>query len=382
MNDEAKPENEEEEDALDDDGDEQVFDPQTHGVTVEMFREWRSPRWGTANPERMTNPVWLWLVRSRISAYISASGFGEPSPFEAGPGWSFRRFGKSTTLLPDGRQVLIGGEHEDYYDPDFFIYNDVVVRHPDGEIEIFGYPREVFPPTDSHSATLAGGKIILIGNLGHPDQRKPGATQVLQLDTESLAISPVSTSGTAPGWLSGHHARLSDDRTFIQVEGGCVMQDQGSVHNGDEWALHLEDGRWEKLTDRRWQTWRLMPQEGHRSALWKMRMAVESEQLASFLPFYKDSWKRLELESAPDEEALEQLYVPSLAHERLPGEPCRSSYRISVQGVIIRFVEQGGCVEMVVEGDVPEEVVSQIVDEARQKLSRLEGIPYSVQRIG
>jgi hypothetical protein len=34
--------------------------------------------------------------------------------------------------------ACIGGEHEDYYDPDVHIYNDVVVLGPGGEIEIYG----------------------------------------------------------------------------------------------------------------------------------------------------------------------------------------------------------------------------------------------------
>ena len=41
------------------------------------------------------------------------------------PFWSFDRYGMSVTHLEDGRIILIGGEHEDYYDPYFFIYNDV-----------------------------------------------------------------------------------------------------------------------------------------------------------------------------------------------------------------------------------------------------------------
>lgn len=35
----------------------------------------------------------------------------------------FQRFGSTVTVLPDGRLVHIGGEHEDEYDPDFCIYN-------------------------------------------------------------------------------------------------------------------------------------------------------------------------------------------------------------------------------------------------------------------
>jgi hypothetical protein len=41
----------------------------------------------------------------------------------------------SLTLLPDGRAIQIGGEHEDYYDPDFCIYNDVFVHEPDRSID-------------------------------------------------------------------------------------------------------------------------------------------------------------------------------------------------------------------------------------------------------
>ena len=48
-----------------------------------------------------------------------------------GPTWCFSRFGQSETVLPDSSRVLIAGEHEDWYDPDFHIYNDVVVIRPD-----------------------------------------------------------------------------------------------------------------------------------------------------------------------------------------------------------------------------------------------------------
>ena len=68
----------------------------------------------------------------------------------------------------------IAGEHEDFYDPDFCIYNDVFVeraRRPPG---IYRYPKDVFPPTDFHTATLVGDEIILIGSLGYRDLRRAG----------------------------------------------------------------------------------------------------------------------------------------------------------------------------------------------------------------
>lgn len=91
--------------------------------------------------------------------------------------------------MPDGRAVHIGGEHEDYYDPDFFIYNDVTVVGPDGSIKIRGYSRGVFPPTDFHSATLAGDAILIIGRLGYPDQRVAGRTPVC-----SKKLAPVASA--------------------------------------------------------------------------------------------------------------------------------------------------------------------------------------------
>jgi len=66
-----------------------------------------------------------------------------PSSFSVGPAWCFERFGKSETTLPEGRVVHIAGEHEDHYDPDFYIYNDVIVIGRDGSIAITGYPREI-----------------------------------------------------------------------------------------------------------------------------------------------------------------------------------------------------------------------------------------------
>ena len=93
------------------------------------------------------------------------------------PVWCAQRFGQSITFLEDGRVVQVGGEHEDSYDPDFCIYNDVFV-HEGEAIRIHGYPEDVFPPTDFHTATLLGREIVLIGSLGYVGTRKLGVTPV------------------------------------------------------------------------------------------------------------------------------------------------------------------------------------------------------------
>ena len=135
------------------------------------FLEWRSPREVSNNPTRLDNPLWKWLVRTRWDAYNANKKFSGPSSFDCGPTCSFHRFGMSRTDLEDVLIIYIGGEHEDHYDPDFHIYNDVTVIHPTGEISLFGYPKDAFPPTDFHSATLVENSIYVIGALGSSSWR-------------------------------------------------------------------------------------------------------------------------------------------------------------------------------------------------------------------
>ncbi len=117
------------------------------------------------------------MVRLGCNAYTARKHFHVESIFDSlGPVWCNERFGASLTELPDGRFVQIGGEHEDFYDPDFCIYNDVIVFDGKGNFQIYGYSRETFPPTDFHSATLVGEFIYIVGSLGYVDERKIGTT--------------------------------------------------------------------------------------------------------------------------------------------------------------------------------------------------------------
>jgi hypothetical protein len=242
---------------MEDDSDDILWDPAGRvgsepdaSVTPELFKVWRSPRFGRSNPERMNNPVWEWLIRCRVSAYWANKEFNGPSSFKGGPCWSFRRFGQSKTILPDGRVVLIGGEHEDFYDPDFCIYNDVVVQLPDKNIEIYGYPESVFAPTDFHSATLIDDCIIVVGCLAYTKQRRLGITPVFKLDLQTFSMSSVHCIGDAPGWLHKHDATYVSQENAIVITGGLVVRagpDQSVVKNIDDWKLHLTDRRWERL---------------------------------------------------------------------------------------------------------------------------------------
>jgi hypothetical protein len=201
-------------------------------ISREIFDQQRRPQFGNANPERMNFAFWEWMIRgaqepltdgegpleeaglamregmlkSGFGPYRARDLFNIPVIREEGPIWTFERMGATRSPLPDGRVVCIAGEHEDFYDPDFYIYNDVVVLGPTGQIEIFGYPKEVFPPTDFHTATLAYDQIVIIGCVGYKNERRLGYTPVYSLNLSNYSISEVKSSGEMPGWISKHEA--------------------------------------------------------------------------------------------------------------------------------------------------------------------------------
>ena len=216
-------------------------------------------RYGTAHPEWVENALWEEAIREEWTGYALYQHLGIESRGRVrhdfwhssyrdttpGPYWSWQRFGRTSTPLPDGRVIHIAGEHEDSYDPDFCIYNDVVVEYPGGRREFYLYPKDVFPPTDFHSATLVGRDIILIGSLGYHDLRRFGETQVLKLETRTLRIEPVATTGAAPGWISDHIAELVGE-TAILVAGGKVDTGDGYGPNTGVFQLDLTTMTWQR----------------------------------------------------------------------------------------------------------------------------------------
>ena len=217
-------------------------------TNAEAFsRGWRQ-RFGKDNPERIYEEFWLAMIHGGVDAYEAKRQF--PDVSTNGPVWCFRRFGQSINILPDGRIVQVAGEHEDWYDPDFCIYNDVVVRETDGTMTIYGYPREIFPPRDFHTATLVGEFIYIIGSLGYPDERQYGTTPVYKLNCNSFIIEQVTTSGSCPGWISRHKAVTKDND--IIVSGGMIgyVDDDGKdQYEGHKksFALDLETLEWREL---------------------------------------------------------------------------------------------------------------------------------------
>lgn len=354
-------------------------------VTRDMFLVWRMPRTGVRNPHRLTNPAWAWLARHRdLTAYMANAHFDGPSSLTVGPCWCANRFGQSITELPDGRTIAVAGEHEDYYDPDFYIYNDVIVTAPSGEVEIFGYPYDVFPPTDFHSATLRGDTLFLLGNLGHPPQRIPGVTPAFTLDARTLAISRLATTGDNPGWIFEHDATLSDDQRSITVRGGQRAVEAGGApelrDNHDDWSLDLDSLVWTRLTERRWPSWELCRADGQPSKLDQIDWMTFHVGRTS--PFDVEQMKKLEADIGwvPDFALHASRYTPPFEHEKLPdGDGYPRVFRVSVDGVIVRYVEDLPHVRITVEGQLAPDKLAALVESARSRLEALERARYEAR---
>jgi ankyrin repeat protein len=214
------------------------FDPDADddllNVSLSEFLNGRLRRFGVSNPEKMIDAFCEGMIRTGISAYQAAELYEHTPDASRAPVWCAQRFGQSITLLPDGRIIQVGGEHEDSYDSDFCIYNDVFVHEQDGALQIFGYPESVFPPTDFHTATLVDKHIYLIGSLGYQGTRQYGKTPVYRLSIATFRIEPVQAGGEAPGWIFEHRA-IRTTGNEICVFGGKIV-----TGDGDEEA-HTEN---------------------------------------------------------------------------------------------------------------------------------------------
>jgi len=223
-------------------------------VSPKEYTGGKHRRYGRRNPEVIDIPFWREMVKSGVNATRARmlyrdGAWGMPRSGKAV--WCYERFGQSITLLSDDRIIMIGGEHEDAYDPEFCIYNDVVVFDGEGEFTIYGYPEAVFPPTDFHSATLVGAYIYLIGSLGYHSERHYGDTPVYCLDTNSFVMQRMHTTGDKPGWISRHRAKLVGDRS-IRIAGGkvCRLEEdmEEYLENTAIFVLDLEQMKWRRET--------------------------------------------------------------------------------------------------------------------------------------
>lgn len=347
-------------------------------AVIRQFAKWQTPIRGKSNPEDMTNDVWSWLIETRAPPHAAhqVAGQGE-RPF---PAWNFCRMGQSETELPDGRIIYIGGEHEDSYDPDFYIYNDVVIGWPDGAIGVFGYPEDVFPPTDFHTATLIGDEIVIIGGLRYAKDRDETTTHVYRLRLSDLSMERVETHGDAPPWLFNHEAELRDGR-IVCSGGEATHSATGRItENLTRWGFDPSTGAWEALFTRACQRWLLMREDESPNDLFGIGLVASDGRfgrVSKTAGRYRDEFA--ERGHVVDAELYASRFTPPFAHSTVEPDPDQDAFNthfIEVEGVIVRIKEDWDEIVVTVEGQLDPSTVETLQEFGRQMYSALEGVPY------
>jgi len=353
-----------------------------NNITPSEYKTWALARRGTKNPQDMTNPVWTWMLNDKIGAYKANQNLDKNHKHH--PGWSYYRYGQTETFLPDGTKILIAGEHEDSYDPDFFIYNDVTVIRPNGDIKFYGYSEYWFPPTDNHSAILVDDQIYIIGCLGYPHQRHKDITPVYRLDTTDFSIRKVRTQGKPPNWLHGHDAYLSKDKKFIICENGIIIHPSGEyVESLATWQLELETNMWKKLSEKKWTRWIIHREDYSINDLWDIDQLNYSKRTGrkcsiseKLIEDVKNRNHRIDLE------LYKRRRLPPFPHAIIgEDEDNFRHFRVSLNGIMLRIIESSYDISFNVEGELPDDIIESLQIYYLDIYSKLEGLPYKIKTI-
>lgn len=126
-------------------------------------------------------------------------------------------------------------------------------------------PKEVFAPTDFHTATVAYDQVVIIGCLGYKNERRPGYTPVYSLDLSNYRISEIKTSGEMPGWISEHEASYDWTRGITIRHGQLIQEWEGQQRirrNFEDYSLDMRSGVWQRLTNRNWLEFSIRREKG------------------------------------------------------------------------------------------------------------------------
>src|SRR5262249_7146137 len=130
--------------------------------------------------------------------------------------------------------------------------------------------------------------------------------------------------------------------------------DASFIENIDDWALHLDGWRWERLTERRWARFELRRQDGVRNHLFELRSALWKRQWHARFPASEHLQQGDVAFTDPRLDLLPSLYRPDVAHEAVPEKEDDeyNVYRVLVNGVVVRYVEETYAVQFTVEGEL------------------------------
>jgi hypothetical protein len=193
------------------------------------------------------------------------------------------------------------------------------------------------------------------------------------------------TTGDFPRWIHGHEAHFVSAESSIYIKGGQIYR--GTAHtlieNIDDWRLDLTDWRWEHLPQKNWSRWEIKRTDGKSNHLWEVRQALWHIEV-NWIEDFQKSIKTLHtaLGHELDVKVIRDIYNPDVPHEAVPEvEDEYQTYRILVDAVTVRYVEDMDSVQVTVEGRLPESTIAQLLENARYKLAYIENATCDIEVI-
>jgi hypothetical protein len=199
---------------------------------------------------------------------------------------------------------------------------------------------------------------------------------VLTLDVSSYRVEGVDIAGVGPAWLHKHSSELEGNGKGILVRGGLIDDPRwpALIENIDDWRLDLGAWRWERLTSRAWPRFVFVRADGERNHLYWLRDLIWARASRRPDRFADRRAERLrDLCEEPRLDLVETLYAPNVPHAKLPEiEDEFRVTRVSIDGVTVRYVEDGYDVRLTVEGKLPPDTVELVRSDLLKKLEAIE----------
>ncbi|MDO4250383.1 MAG: hypothetical protein Q4C68_02615, partial [Moraxella sp.] len=292
----------------------------------------------------------------------------------------------SQTLLPNGCVVLIGGEYEDFYDPQFAIYNDIIVIDPKGGVKVYAYPKDIFPPTDFHSAVLIGDAIWVIGGLGYIQDRQYDKTLIYKINIHNFEITKVDAINDIG--LIHHHIADVDNHQILVKEGEILVNihplidGEFSYKNMNTWAFDTKNLIWKNATNYQWCGFFIRPKTIQEFYFWEFNQLVWNMEYyqgkTEFDEIIKDWINELSdcLGSCPNIQAYRNLYTLPMEFKLQDSEEFRTTI-ISIDGIKVRCIENE-YFEVYIEGQLAKNKLAMLKHHFCQTLALMVNSPCEI----
>lgn len=336
------------------------------------------------SPQMNSGDIFQWRMREDFSPYQIRCHLQEMGYTIKQPIWTFLlRMGQSVTELPDGTKVSIAGEYEDYYDPDFKIYNDVMIQKMNGEIQLWHYPIEQFPPTDFHTAYYdqVTHSIFLIGNLGYPENRKEDSTQVLRLNLNTLEIEKLECFGNIPSWLHHHEMKVINQHE-LEFSNGHVIKNKKYLRNLYTWRLNIRTLEWSLPKQTIFDHWTLKSEHYYGFPFFECHQLLWDEENITAEEFEQSKQKIINhLGYLPNYKVYRWLYIPLDDAIITQDEHEYSKYISNLYGYTLWYFENDDLMQAVFPDHIPYDFQKFLLNDLVYRLKQITGHDVIVEKV-